>query len=68
MCNYIRLLYLKSINFGCALCFLRYSQTYEERLNLAESSLWCFVFSKENYGVKRDKTAMAEKIIYFFSH
>lgn len=37
MCNYIRLLYLKSINFGCSFCFLRYSQTSEERLNLAKN-------------------------------
>ncbi len=37
MCNHIGLLYLKSINFGCELCFLRYSQTSEERLNLAKN-------------------------------
>ena len=37
MCNYIRLLYLKSINFGCVLYFLRYSQTSENGRNLAKN-------------------------------
>ena len=67
MCNYIRLLYLKSINFGCALCFLRYSQTSEDCRNLAKNIAEA---SQENRFWQRKlwgKTAMAKKIIYFLA-
>ncbi|MDE7110293.1 MAG: hypothetical protein K2O38_00135, partial [Muribaculaceae bacterium] len=80
--NYIRLLYLKSINFGCALCFLRYSQTSEERLNLAKNiaevgqenaiypshRLGALSLAKKTMGIKRDKTAMAKKNIHLLNH
>ena len=49
----------------------QYSQTSEVGLNLAKNTAKLakkMEFGKENYGVKRGKTAMAKKIIHLLSH